>query len=71
MLDRLGAPLGRLHRDPQLADQRLLADVLLEALRPQRVVEAILILALRLGGDDAFSGHGDSIGDGGRGDKDG
>jgi hypothetical protein len=32
------------HGDPQLADQRLLPDVLLELLRPQRVVEAILFL---------------------------
>ena len=57
MIHRLAASLGRAHRDAQLAHQRFLADVLLEALRAQRVVELRFFLTLRFGSDNSFSGH--------------
>ncbi len=57
MIDRFAAALGGAHGDAQLAHQRFLADVLLEALRAQRVVELRFFLTLRFGGDNSFSGH--------------
>src|SRR4051812_25557353 len=57
VIDRLSAALGGADGDVQLADQRLLPDVLLETLRPQRVVKLCFFLTLRFGGDNSFSRH--------------
>src|SRR5439155_13762994 len=57
MIDRLAAALGGAHRDAQLAHQRFLADVLLETLRAQRVVELRFFLTLRFGSDDSLPRH--------------
>ena len=59
MLDRLRPPVGGIDRDLQLADQLRLPDILVETLRPQGVVEVVLLLAGRLAADDPFSRHGE------------
>ena len=57
VLDRLLAARGGVDGDLELADQGGLADVLVEALGAEGVVEAVFFFAVGFAGDDAFAGH--------------
>ena len=57
MVERLAALLGGVDRDPQVVLDAVLADVLVEALRPQAHVEDGILLALPAGDDPIRCRH--------------